>query len=564
MVKKSNDFYTLDDAFDFADGLVNKRVLQVESKARTSELELVNYPDSIDWMSNNFIDPVTLKLVRWAEHQERIIREALKVDYYGRSFYDLVIWSEPKKSGKTTAAGAVGAYVANCIEAPNEVSCVANDKEQSAARIFAAMVPTLESLNWRLPPSTKGRLDDPEAHGPNGTRIHAITTNAGKEAGGNQGISLWSELWAYKGERLMRLWEEMTPPPTRKFSMRWVESYAGFKNENILFQSLYLSIFKKFEEPNEKFELQDGVEQIWPDLPVFRKGRMLVYWSHDHHMPWQTETYYMSQAAIMRPNAYKRLHQNYWVSSDESFIEDSMWEMSVRGVVIPEEKGSTFALDGSVNGDLTALVGSKRHGDMVHTSYCKHWTPTVPNDEGVLEIDYDAVEKEILALKARKILAQPLWYDPFQCSYLAQRLRKKGVKCKEFPQGQLRGKADTFLYKAYNENFILNVPYSMLKTHILAASAVKQGKDENIFRIVKPGEASMDEKTADGELRIQKGTLVDPAMRKVDCAVAQSMSVYKAWHEPGHSGGWGGSGKTAEAAKVPVNPVTGEYPDLGG
>lgn len=99
-----------------------------------------------DWIVDNFIDPVSDNSMILSPWQGRLIDEALQVDSQGYSKYDLVVWAQPKKSGKTTVAGAVGAYVSHCIESPNEVSCVANDQEQSAGRIFSAMLPTLKRL----------------------------------------------------------------------------------------------------------------------------------------------------------------------------------------------------------------------------------------------------------------------------------------------------------------------------------------------------------------------------------------------------------------------------------
>lgn len=479
-------------------------------------------PHPVSWIEEHFIDPVTSNLIELQPHQKRILRKALQMDDNGRSRYSLVVWSEPKKSGKTAIAGAVGTYVACNIEAPNEISCLANDQEQSAGRIFAAMIPTLEALGWKVPPTLSGQKQNPFMYHPEiQTVVKAITTDYKKQAGGNQGLSLWSELWAYKGERLTRLWEEMTPPPTRKFSMRWVETYAGFKGENLLLQNIYSRVFKDFEE----IELQPGVVKPWPDLPVYELdgGTTLVYWSHDHRMPWQTEAYYVAQRIDLRPMAFIRLHTNWWVESAELFITDDMWKLSIRQ--LPEEgKGFTFAIDVSKNGDTTALTGSKRIGDLVHTAYVDTWEP-----EPGQEVPYADMETRIVELWKSGILKPPLWYDPYQMVYLAQRLRSKGLACKEFGQAGPRLRSDTFLYVMYRDGKIINVANPRLRQHVLAATAKETGeklkivpaKEERVIRIIKPDEGQ-------------------ESLRKVDCAVAQSMSVYAAWHSK--DGGWGSSG----------------------
>ena len=406
-----NPAATLSYAFAEARGFAQARV-----KAR------VEHP--IAWMEEHFIDPITNSLMRFRPYQKRILRRALMFNADGHSRYSMVIWSEPKKSGKTTVAAAVGAYVANCIEAPNEVSCLANDQEQSAGRIYANMVPTLKHLSWTLPQTMRSERESPTAYGPNGTLIKAITTNYKKEAGGNQGLSLWSELWAYNSERLTRLWEEMTPPPTRQFSMRWVETYAGYIGESKLLQSLYMRVFKDFEEK----DLQDRVIKLWHDLPVYEVDeRMLVYWSHDPRMPWQTQEYYVDQRRTMRLSSYIRLHKNFWVSTMDKFITEEMWRRSCRGEK-PAPTRSIFALDGSKNGALTVLVGCVKELGIVRTTYAQGWSAAdgIHTPTGK-EVDYAKVEAEIVRLHRAGLIIPPLWYDPYQMAKMAQDLRKKGV-----------------------------------------------------------------------------------------------------------------------------------------
>lgn len=506
-------------------------------KVTTDEVR-ENIIDPADWIEAKFIDPITMELMVLQDYQRRIIRQALTMDAEGRSKYSLVVWSQTKKSGKTTVAAAVGAYVANNIEPPNEISCVANDKEQSAGRIWGNMVPTMRSLGWAVPPSQKGERNNPIMYGGSGSRqsvVKAITTNYEKEAGGNQGLSLWSELWAYKGERLTRLWEEMTPPPTRKFSMRWVETYAGFIGENLLLQSIYQRVFQEFykaedhHDPDKEIKLQPGVVQLWDDLPVYEvEDHMLVFWDHEHRMPWQTEAYYRQQRNELRESSYRRLHKNEWADSGESFITNAMWMNSL----LPDRptKRATYALDAAKNNDCAALVGTARVSNVVVTKDVHIWEPVKGG-----EIDFGVIEEVIMTLWKQGKLRPPLWYDPYQCVKLAQDLRQKGIPCQEFPQGALRIKADTFLYKLYNEGRIINPNHPKLRQHVTAAS-VKEYADQRI-RIIKPSydsevstETSEKSKTGDELLVI----------KKVDGAVAQSMSAYQAYQVK--SGGWADSG----------------------
>lgn len=88
-------------------------------------------------------DPVTAEVfepgpMRLAEYQRRILRAALERDVDGKFKYDTIVWSEPKKSGKTALAAAVTLYMAARNKA-SHIYCLANDGKQSQDRIFKAM-----------------------------------------------------------------------------------------------------------------------------------------------------------------------------------------------------------------------------------------------------------------------------------------------------------------------------------------------------------------------------------------------------------------------------------------
>lgn len=482
---------------------------------------------AVSWILDYFVDPITFRRITLKPFQKTILREALSTDKNGRNNYDLVVWSQPKKSGKTAIAGAVGAYVAQNIGAPNVVVTVANDQEQSAGRIFSAMMPTLENLGWTVPITYKSIKREPVAYGPNGTLVKAITTNFEKEAGENQGLSLWSELWAYKGERLNKLWDEMTPPPTRKYSQRWVETYAGYIGENLLLQSIYLKVFKNFEKEGEPVELQPNVFKLWPNLPCYViDDHIFVFWDHLHRMDWQTPSYYSKQLDNLRKTAFIRLHGNYWVTSEDNFIDIDMWNNSVRTEVPAKPMQATYALDASKNNDNASLVGTIKKNKKIITTDLVVW-----KIEKGKELDFSKLENAVLDRWRKKLIKPPVYYDPYQLVKLAQDLRAKGVHCEEFPQADKRTRSDTFLYKLYKEGDIINPNNPDLKQAAISAKC-KSLSDQRI-RIIKPEktESSVD---ADGDQNNRETIKVDPL-------VAQSMSAYMAYKR--NTGGWAKTGK---------------------
>ena len=120
-----------------------------------------------------------------ANHQRRIIRAALERDAAGRFRWTTVVYSCPKKSGKTRVAAMVAAWLAATMGPFQEVYCLANDGKQSADRVLAAIKKANElgRLGWtdRLTSVTL----------PNGSFVEAVPVDPTGEAGANPTATFW-------------------------------------------------------------------------------------------------------------------------------------------------------------------------------------------------------------------------------------------------------------------------------------------------------------------------------------------------------------------------------------
>jgi hypothetical protein len=282
----------------------------------------------------NTISPITFidKLVKKNElgrpfslmdHQREVLRLAFDFDEDGRLPWDTIIYSTVKKSGKTTLNGALTLAWAFTQEAPNEILILANDLEQSLARVFK----TMEGIIQHNPElKQEAEVLQKQIFLDNGTAITAISGDYQGAAGSNHGWISYDELWAYTSESSRRLFEELTSVPTRKNSVRFITTYAGYENESGLLQELY-------KQGVSKDEHHDGQgERIHPDLPIYanREARIFAYWDHEARMPWQTEAYYASQKKTLRPGTYLRLHCNQWAAAEQTFITPELWDPCIQ------------------------------------------------------------------------------------------------------------------------------------------------------------------------------------------------------------------------------------------
>src|SRR6516225_11302762 len=94
--------------------------------------------DPVAFISEVLIDPETKKPFKLYPAQVRFLGEGLTVKN-GRLPYVELLFSGPKKSGKTTFAATTMLYVIVGIGGPYaEGYCLANDYEQAQGRVFQA------------------------------------------------------------------------------------------------------------------------------------------------------------------------------------------------------------------------------------------------------------------------------------------------------------------------------------------------------------------------------------------------------------------------------------------
>ncbi len=374
--------------------------------------------DPCAFIREALIDPETGKPFVLYAAQERFLREALTLNQHGRLPYNELIYSCPKKSGKSTTASLAMIYVIVVLAGPyGEGIVLANDEQQATDRIFtsAARIIQASPLLAASAKVTAGRIEFSST----GSTIVAISSDYASAAGSNPNFIVADEIWGFTTERSNRLLDEVIPSPARKVSARLIVSYSGFTGEGNLLENLY------------RRGLQG--EQIAPAL--YKQAGLLMFWSHDPVAPWQTAEWVEDMKRQLRPTAFARLILNQWTASEAKFIEPEAYDACVDPNARPVLNDSRLAviagLDASVRHDTTALVAtaydtnSKRVRMIAH----KLFRP------GAGDIDFAAVEAAVMDLRDRFHL-RSVSYDPYQLASLAQRLRSRGVSMEEFPQTQ--------------------------------------------------------------------------------------------------------------------------------
>jgi phage terminase large subunit-like protein len=362
-----------------------------------------------------------------APFQREIFDFAFEFDAAGLLAWDTFVYSTVKKSGKTALNGLVTLWWALTQEAPNELFILANDQEQAQSRAYAVMAKIIKR-NTGL--RDCANVETKKVSFYNDTVVTALASDYASAAGSNHGLVSFDEMWAYVTEGSRRLVDEMTPVPTRRNSIRFISTYAGFEGESDLLRELYLQGVGPEEHEDGK-----GVK-VYPTLPLYlnAEARLLVYWDHEGRLPWQTERYYASQRKTLRASAFIRLHENRWTTGESAFITAELWDqatdLSHRPVLPRVPKPTIFVgVDASTKHDTTAVVAVRWNAGKVELVDHRIWTPS-PEEP----IDLEATVEGYLRTLRTGYELRAVKADPFQLHAIIGRLANEGMAIEEFPQ----------------------------------------------------------------------------------------------------------------------------------
>jgi phage terminase large subunit-like protein len=300
----------------------------------------------------------------------------------------------------------------------------------------------------------------------------------------------------------------MTIPPTRfGRAIRWVESYAGYKNESATLWHLY------------ETGVNGGVQHpAFNNIPVYVNipASMYCYWDHGEaarRMPWQVESYYTQEHQTLTENEFERIHMNEWVEPVTKAIPIEWWDAcesrDLFGSAIPPLDWRTpivIGADAAISHDCCALVAVSRHPldkQVPAVRLMRIWQPRKGHP-----INLSDTMEATLREWIKRYNVVEVTYDKYQLHKLMSDLRGT-ARTKDFSQGALRAVADKHLYDLIVQRSIAHSGEMELREHVDNAAAKDTGDK---YRFCK-----MDTSTLRG------GETAKP----IDALVALSMAVYR-------------------------------------
>lgn len=417
--------------------------------------------------------------------QHRILEHALSFNEDGLLPYTTVLYSTIKKSGKTTLAAAVAAWVASEWPDGSEIYIVANDQEQAEGRVMKDVKFHVSKANASLPKVKQAKITGFRIEYPNGTFMQALAQSYRTAAGGRQALVVFDELWGVQSEQSRRTFEELTPIATVPNSLRFIATYAGFENESDLLWDLYLHGVGTDEHTRGEGQ---PLSELHP-LPCWRNSRLFVYWNHEPNLPWHTDDYFNEQIRTLRPAAFLRLHRNQWVTTHEEFLPVEWWDAASKAYQGSAEIWSDhpfahwplyIAVDASTKHDCTAVVGvgyDSARGK-VGVAFHRVWKPVTGE-----WFDLDKTVGNFVTEISRKFTIASVVYDPTQLHQTMTTLRNRGLPVREFPQSvPSMTAASQLLYDLFRNHNVETYPDDEFRRHVQMSVAETSSRG---FRIVK-------------------------------------------------------------------------------
>lgn len=451
-------------------------------------------PDICDWAEENFYVIETSRPIVLQAHQKDILRLFTERRADGGFKWRNCLYSTIKKSGKTTISALYARWATETWGPFQEIYNLGNKLGQAQERAYKTVRRSIELA----PAKTRAQWDllaRRMTHLPSGSFIEALPVSGRSESGGNQSLTVWTELWGFQYEDALLMWDELKPVLTRPLSQRFVDTYAGFKNESELLWTIW----------------QNGLagERLHDELPVYgnEAAGLIAYIDtglEARRMPWQQgevgEAYFAEQERTERPENVQRHHYNEWADNTSALISLPLWERLEVSAEDPKPGPEVIlSADASVSGDCTALVavGYDRATDTTYEVETHIWTP--PKNG---KLDYEETIAKEMDEMFKRYRVRGVAYDPYQLHDMMTRAAKRHTKIEfyAFPQGGERVEADTALVTRIQQGKLRHSGNHELKEHVQNANGKASGDDA--IRIVKraPG------KHVDGVVALSMGS----------------------------------------------------------
>lgn len=421
-----------------------------------------------------------------------------------------VVVSQPRGNGKTTLLGCYALF--ELVRHPDAtIICAAAARDQAqhlfrAAETFAKGVPELrKGLTFTLR----------EIRTPQSGRLIVVSADSEKQMGHDPFLVIVDELGSHRDDRLyvslrsalikrpdarMRVistmgGDEEAPMPTMR--RRALEAGRVQRDGALLRAETPDSLWLEWSVP-------EGADIDDPAVVKRANPRRAI-----------TVDMLAEHRRVLHESAFRRLHCNQNLPTDDAFISAAAWDACAGPVDIPEGSPVVAAVDAGIRRDSTAVATLRKDDRGVFHAGFQIWTPSRTR-----EVRLEDVEEHVAALCGR-FDVQMVAYDKHLFIGSAQRLEEAGAPMVEFPQNNSR-----------------MVPATQLLHEVIAAGRLRHGGDpvarqHALAAVVAATEMGLRVRKTASRDRIDALIALAMAVAVADSTPARRRSVYESYYGSG-------------------------------
>jgi hypothetical protein len=223
-------------------------------------------------------------------------------------------------------------------------------------------------------------------------------------------------------------------------------------------------------------------KEIAPAL--FAQPGLLVFWSTKPVAPWQTAGWLAEMRALLRRNAFLRMIENQFVTSEDTFVELAWWDGCIDPALRPSLGDRRLpvwvGVDASVKRDSTGIAAVTFDVEKQRVRLLAHRIFQPSADD---PLDFEATIESYLRELAGRFSLREVRFDPYQMAAVAQRLTKAGLPMTEFPQSVPNiTEASTALYELVKGRNLIVYPDDELRVAISHCVALESARGWKITK----------------------------------------------------------------------------------
>jgi len=375
--------------------------------------------------------------IRLRGWQEKLLDDILVLDENGLFKVRTALIGVARKNGKSSLVTGLGLwFLINGDEGGEVYSCAA-EKEQARitfgdARKIIEREPELAAMCNIY----RDVIEVPST----GSIWRVLSAEAYSKEGLNSSVTIMDECHALPNREL---WDVMQlSMASRRQPIMLGTTTCGVKTDSTGQDSIAYQLYQYGRKVSSGEVVDPSFYMAWWEAPVDADHRLEETWiaANPGYGDLNSKADFESMVKRTPEAEFRTKRCNQWVSSQNAWLPSGVWDSLHGEVVVDDFADVVLGVDGSFNGDTTAIVAvtvPKSKDEKPHVWLVKAWEKQ-PNDADDWRVDTLEVEQTVIEFAQKHPNTREIAFDPFRWQRTMQALMDLGLPVVEYPSTSAR------------------------------------------------------------------------------------------------------------------------------